>query len=63
MICSTLKLHLNIKDIINMFETKYKFEFLTPTDNVDLTIYEGTIEGAINFLFENPDKCYYFIGI
>ena len=34
-----------------MTESKYKFERLTPIDNVDLDVYEE----AINYAFENPD--------
>lgn len=34
-----------------MAESKYRFERLTPTDDVDLTVYEE----AINYVFENPD--------
>lgn len=34
-----------------MIESKYKFERLTPIDNVDLDVYEE----AINYAFENPD--------
>lgn len=34
-----------------MAERKYQFERLTPTDNVDLDVYED----AINYIFENPD--------
>lgn len=32
-------------------ERKYQFERLTPTDNIDLDVYED----AINYVFENPD--------
>lgn len=32
-------------------ERKYQFEWLTPTDNIDLDVYEE----AINYVFENPD--------
>lgn len=35
----------------NMKESKYKFERLTPTDSVDLAVYEE----AIDYVFENPD--------
>ena len=34
-----------------MTGSKYHFESLTPTDNVDLNVYEE----AINYIFENPD--------
>lgn len=34
-----------------MKESKYKFERLTPTDSVDLAVYEE----AIDYVFENPD--------
>ena len=34
-----------------MAENKYKFERLTPTDNVDLEVYEE----AIDYVFDNPD--------
>ncbi len=34
-----------------MAERKYQFERLTPTNNVDLDVYED----AINYVFENPD--------
>lgn len=34
-----------------MTENKYHFERLTPTDSVDLNIYEE----AINYVFDNPD--------
>lgn len=34
-----------------MAERKYQFERLTPTDNVNLDVYED----AINYIFENPD--------
>lgn len=34
-----------------MVESKYKFERLTPTDNVDLEVYEE----AINYVFDNHD--------
>lgn len=34
-----------------MAESKYKFEKLTPTDDVDLAVYEE----AIDYVFENPD--------
>lgn len=34
-----------------MTESKYKFEKLTPVDDVELSVYED----AINFVFENPD--------
>lgn len=33
----------------NMKESKYKFERLTPTDSVDLAVYEE----AIDYVFEN----------
>ncbi len=39
------------EDVTNMAESKYRFERLTPTDDVDLTVYEE----AINYVFENPD--------
>ena len=39
------------KDMPNMKESKYKFERLTPTDNVDLDVYEE----AIDYVFENHD--------
>ena len=35
----------------NMAESKYKFERLTPTDDVDLVVYEE----AIDYVFQNPD--------
>ncbi len=34
-----------------MAESTYKFERLTPTDNMDLDVYEE----AINYVFENSD--------
>lgn len=34
-----------------MAESKYKFERLTPTDDVDLAVYEE----AIDYVFQNPD--------
>lgn len=34
-----------------MTENKYHFERLTPTDSVDLNVYEE----AINYVFDNPD--------
>ena len=34
-----------------MAESKYKFERLTPTDDVDLVVYEE----AIDYVFQNPD--------
>ena len=34
-----------------MAENKYKFERLTPTDNMDLDVYEE----AIDYVFDNPD--------
>ena len=36
----------------NMAESKYKFERLTPTDDVDLAVYEK----AIDYVFQNPDQ-------
>ena len=39
------------EDVTNMVESTYKFERLTPTDNVDLDVYEE----AINYVFENSD--------
>ena len=39
------------EDVTNMAESKYKFERLTPTDDVDLAVYEG----AIDYVFQNPD--------
>ena len=34
-----------------MAESKYKFERLTPINNIDLDVYEE----AINYVFQNPD--------
>lgn len=34
-----------------MAENKYHFERLTPTDNLDLNVYEE----AIDYVFNNPD--------
>jgi DNA replication protein DnaC len=34
-----------------MAENKYHFERLTPTDSLDLNVYEE----AINYVFDNPD--------
>lgn len=39
------------EDVTNMAESKYKFERLTPTDDVDLAVYEE----AIDYVFQNPD--------
>ena len=39
------------EDVTNMAESKYKFERLTPTDDVDLVVYEE----AIDYVFQNPD--------
>ncbi len=46
-----IRLCFYIKDVIRMAENKYKFERLTPTDNVDLEVYEE----AIDYVFDNPD--------
>lgn len=34
-----------------MAESKYKFEKLTPNDNINLDVYED----AINYIFDNSD--------
>lgn len=39
------------ENMTNMAESKYKFERLTPTDDVDLAVYEK----AIDYVFQNPD--------
>lgn len=39
------------ENVTNMAESKYKFERLTPTDDVDLAVYEE----AIDYVFQNPD--------
>ena len=39
------------EDVTNMAESKYKFERLIPTDDVDLVVYEE----AIDYVFQNPD--------
>lgn len=39
------------EDVTNIAESKYKFERLTPTDDVDLVVYEE----AIDYVFQNPD--------
>lgn len=39
------------ENVTNMAESKYKFERLTPTDDVDLVVYEE----AIDYVFQNPD--------
>lgn len=46
-----IKLCFYTEDVIRMAENKYKFERLTPTDNVDLEVYEE----AIDYAFDNPD--------
>lgn len=38
-------------EVDNMAESKYKFERLTPTDDIDLDVYED----AINYVFDNSD--------
>lgn len=39
------------KGVTNVAESKYRFERLTPADNVDLDVYEDTID----YVFDNPD--------
>ena len=39
------------KDVIDMEESKYKFERLTPIDNMNLDVYED----AIDYVFDNSD--------
>lgn len=39
------------KDVTNMAESKYRFQRLTPIDNIDLDVYED----AVDYVFDNPD--------
>lgn len=47
------------EDVTNMAESKYKFERLTPTDDVDLAVYEE----AIDYVFQNSDISLRFLHI
>ena len=38
------------KDVIVMAERKYQFERLTPTDNIDLDVYEDAIDYVFKIL-------------
>lgn len=51
------------EDVTNMAESKYKFERLTPTDDVDLAVYEEAIDYVLKILyliFDYPHKHYTF---
>ena len=39
------------EDVTRMAENKYHFERLTPTDSIDLSVYEE----AIDYVFDNSD--------